>query len=225
MTVCFTPCPIIFDLDGTLIDSVCDIHAAANQVLANQDTSALSLTQVRSFIGGGVGVLWQKITAATGLPVVKHDDFVQEFMELYGAATKKTVVFDGVVDALETLSQRGHPLGICTNKPLEPAREVLNHVGLSGYFQHIIAGDSLPERKPDPAPLRAAFALMGADPMAPAGLYVGDSEYDATCAARVQVPFFLYTKGYRLTPVEDLPHTAAFDNWAQLPTLIARQVE
>lgn len=225
VTVCFAPCPIIFDLDGTLIDSAPDIRSAANSVLDSHGIPALTLTQIRSFIGGGVEVLWRKITAATGLPPENLGGFVQEFMDLYGSATKQTTVFAGVTEALEILSQRGHPLGICTNKPLQPAKEVLSYVGLAKYFQHVIGGDSLPQRKPDPAPLRAAFTLMGADPQQPVGLYIGDSEYDATCAERLSVPFLLYTQGYRQSPVEALTHVAAFDHWSAVPDLVAAQVE
>lgn len=225
MTVCFAPCPIIFDLDGTLVDSVSDIRSAANQVLEGHGITPLTLAQTRSFIGGGVEVLWQQIVAAAGLPGDRLPGLMREFMDLYGSATKQTVLFDGVKPALEVLAQRGHPLGICTNKPLAPAHEVLRHVGIDRFFQHVIGGDSLPQRKPDPAPLLATFSLLGADPKTPKGIYVGDSEYDATCAARAKVPFLLYTEGYRKAPVADLTHQAAFDHWSALPGLVADLVE
>ena len=225
VTVCYAPCPIVFDLDGTLIDSAPDIQDCVNKTLATQSVEPLSLQTVRSFVGGGVDVLWQKIIAATGLPPARHADLVGDFMRSYHTATSLTVMLPGVAEALEVLAARGHPLAICTNKPLGPTRAVIEHLGLSGYFQFIIGGDSMAEKKPDPAPLRAAFTGIGADPQKPVGIYVGDSEYDATCAARVPVPFLLYTQGYRQAGLEQLPHLAAFDNWADLPGLVAASVE
>lgn len=225
MTVCYAPCPLVFDLDGTLIDSAPDIRACANTVLETQFVAPLSLDTIRSFIGGGVDVLWQKIIAATGLAPARHDELVAAFMTHYETATSLTVMLPGVAEALDVLAARGHPLAICTNKPLGPTKAITEHFGIASYFQVIIGGDSMPEKKPDPAPLRAAFAGLGADPQGPKGIYIGDSEYDATCAARIPVPFLIYTEGYRLTTVDQLPHLAAFGNWADLPDLVAAVVE
>ena len=220
MNVCMAPCPIVFDLDGTLIDSAPDIHAAANAVLRQQGLRQLSLDQIRSFIGGGVDVLWHKIIRAIGSDPARQRDLVAAFMVRYHDATALTRLFPGVLDALGVLADRGHPLGICTNKPMGPTRAVLDHFGIAGLFGHVTGGDSLPEKKPDPAPLRAAFAGLGADPRAPQGIYVGDSEFDAACAAAVPVPLLIFAGGYRQTPIEQLPHLARFDDFDQLPGLV-----
>lgn len=220
MTVCMAPCPIVFDLDGTLIDSAPDIHACVNAVLRQHDHPALTLQQVRSFIGGGVDILWQKIIHALSLPADSQRDLVASFMVRYHAATALTRLFPGVTDALGVLADRGHPLGICTNKPLVPTRAILDHFGIASMFSCIVGGDSLPEKKPDPAPLRLAFEQLGADPRSPQGLYVGDSEFDASCAAAVPVPFLIYSRGYRQTPLEKLTWHAQFDDFAALPGLV-----
>ncbi|WP_347139873.1 phosphoglycolate phosphatase [Paracoccus sp. SSK6] len=223
MNVCLAPCPIVFDLDGTLIDSAPDIHACVNAVLERHGTPLLTLDQVRSFVGGGVDVLWQKIIAARELEDARKPDYISAFMVCYQDATQLTRLFPGVEDALETLADRGHPLGICTNKPLAVTRAILEHFGISRLFGCVIGGDSVPERKPHPAPLRAALQGLGADPARPKAFYVGDSEFDAACAAAVPVPFLIYTQGYRQTPVDELPHAASFDNFAQLANLIEIQ--
>ncbi|MDO5705959.1 MAG: phosphoglycolate phosphatase [Paracoccus sp. (in: a-proteobacteria)] len=220
MTVCFAPCPIVFDLDGTLIDSVPDIHGAANAVLRQNGLSPLSLDNIRSFVGGGVDLLWTRIIAATGAQPEQHRDLVAAFMSRYHHATGLTRLYPGVLEALGVLADRGHPLGICTNKPMKPTQAILQHFGIIHLFDSVIAGDSLAQKKPDPAPLRAAFADLGADPVTPAGLYVGDSEFDSDCAAAVPVPFLIYTGGYRQKPVSQLPHTAAFDDFGALPGLV-----
>lgn len=223
MTVCMAPCPLVFDLDGTLIDSAPDIHACVNTVLRAGGIRPLTLDQVRSFIGGGVEVLWQRVIRATGADPAQQRDMMAAFMTRYHSATARTRLFPGVEDALGVLADRGHPLGLCTNKPMEPTRAVLDHFGLTALFSHVIAGDSLPEKKPDPAPLRAAFAGLGADPVSPRGLYIGDSEFDARCAEAVPVPLLIYTRGYRLTPLENLPYRAAFDDFSELPALVENQ--
>jgi phosphoglycolate phosphatase len=224
MNVCLAPCPIIFDLDGTLIDSAPDIHACVNDVLGQHGTPPLTLDQVRSFIGGGVDVLWHKVIAAQELLDAKKADYIAAFMTCYQDATQLTQLFPDVAQTLETLADRGHPLGICTNKPLAVTQAILTHFRISHLFGCVIGGNSVPERKPHPAPLRAALQMLGADPRQPKAIYVGDSEFDAACAAAVPVPFLIYTQGYRQTPVEDLPHLAAFDDFSALPALIEAKV-
>ncbi|WP_374425409.1 phosphoglycolate phosphatase [Paracoccus sp. (in: a-proteobacteria)] len=220
MNVCFAPCPVVFDLDGTLIDSAPDIHACVNTVLRMNGTRPLTLDQVRSFIGGGVDLLWRRVIAATGLPVEAHRDLVASFMTRYHQATALTRLYPHVLETLGILSDRGYPLGICTNKPLGPTHTVLEHFGIGQLFGTVIGGDSLPQKKPDPAPLRAAFAALGADPAAPRGVFVGDSEFDVETARNLGVPMLLFLRGYRKTAPEDLLHRASFDDFAQLPLLV-----
>ena len=225
MNVCLAPCPVVFDLDGTLIDSAPDIHATVNAVLRLNHVAPLTLDQVRGFIGGGVDLLWKRVIAATGLAPEAHRDLVASFMTRYHDATALTRLYPNVAEVLGTLADRGHPLGVCTNKPLRPTRALLEHFGLTGLFSAVIGGDSLPQRKPDPAPLRAAFAALGADPAKPLGLYVGDSEFDAECAQNTAVPFLLFTRGYRKSDPSEMYHTARFDDFAELPGLIEDHAE
>ncbi|MFC0202085.1 phosphoglycolate phosphatase [Paracoccus rhizosphaerae] len=211
------PCPIIFDLDGTLIDSAPDIHACVNAVLRENGIVPLSLQRVRSFIGGGVELLWTRIIAATGIDPVHRAALIAAFMARYHDATALTRVFPHVHEAMGQLVDAGHRLGICTNKPMGPTRVILDHFGIDHLMSVVIAGDSLPQKKPHPAPLIAAFDQLGKA----CGLFVGDSEYDAHCAAAVPVPFLLFSGGYRTTAVSELPHLATFDDFQRLPGLVA----
>ncbi|ABL72089.1 phosphoglycolate phosphatase [Paracoccus denitrificans] len=220
MNICFAPCPVVFDLDGTLIDSVPDIHACVNAVLRLHGVAPLTLDQVRGFVGGGVDLLWRRVIGTTGLPAEAHRDLVASFMTRYHDATGLTRLYPNVTEALGILADRGYPLGLCTNKPLGPTRAILDHFGIAHLFGMVIGGDSLPQRKPDPAPLRAAFAGLGADPLKPRGVYVGDSEFDEECASNTGVPFLLFTHGYRKTPVEQMAHHGTFDDFAHLPLLV-----
>lgn len=210
---------IVFDLDGTLIHSAPSIHVAANRLLAAEGLSQLTFAQLQGFIGHGVGVLIERIMAAAGLPAnpATHAKLQADFMQLYETAVDETVLYPGVADALTALQEDGWSMAICTNKPMGPTRFVLNHFGLLETFSVIFGGDSLPQRKPDPAPLLATIKALGASQ----ALFVGDSEVDAETADRGGVPLALYTQGYRKTPVKDLPHLKAFDDFATLPQIAA----
>lgn len=211
---------IVFDLDGTLIDSAPDIHAASAKMLAGAGRPPLSLPTVRSFIGRGVPVLIRRIMAATGLPEDEavHSKLVADFTAHYAAApAARTALYPGCAAVLDTLAHSGFALGICTNKPEAATRAILAHFGLDRLFGAIVGGDSLPERKPHPAPLTASFARLGAD----ARLYVGDSEVDGETAARAGVAFALFTEGYRQAPVDDVPHAYAFSDYGNFAPVVA----
>jgi phosphoglycolate phosphatase len=212
---------IIFDLDGTLVDSVPDIHAAVNRMLADHGDAPMDIAQVRSFIGNGVPVLIAKVMAARGDnpdDTALHADLEACFMRHYMAApTDLGAPFPGVIAALDALAAAGHRLALCTNKPEAPARAILRDLDLADRLPVVIGGDSLPVRKPDPAPLLAAAAALGDGP----AIYVGDSEVDVETAQRAGMTFLLFSGGYRRTPVADLPNDGVFDAFADLPGLIA----
>lgn len=210
---------IVFDLDGTLIDSAPDIHAGANKVLAAEGLPQITLAQARSFVGHGAPAFFDRLRAELGLGEELQEPLLQAFLKIYETAVDLTRPYPHVLEVMEALTASGHRLGICTNKPIGPTRSVLAHLGLAQFFPVVFGGDSLPVRKPDPAPLRAAFEALGDGPCT----YVGDSEVDAETAARAGVPFFLFTEGYRKTPVEQLYHTATFDNFADLPAMLEKE--
>ncbi len=208
---------IVFDLDGTLIDSLPDIHAIANAVLAEEGAKPLSLAEARGFVGNGAAVFVARMRGARGLAEADQDRLHSAFVSRYDRAVGRTHPYPGAMAALEHLADAGHRLGLCTNKPIAPTRSVLGHLALDWFFDHVLGGDSLPVKKPDPTPLQAVFSALGEGPM----IYVGDSEVDAETADRAGVPFLLFTEGYRKTPVADLPHAAAFDEFDALPGIVA----
>ena len=208
---------VVFDLDGTLIDAAPDIHGVANSQLAPHGAQ-ITLEQTRDFIGNGVSVLITRMLAAVNLPDTLHAQMLPAFKEAYLTAVHKTHPYDGVRDTLDALKEAGYLLGVCTNKPIAPTMAVLDHLGLTHYFDTIWGGDTLPVHKPDPAPLHAAFDALGDGPC----IFVGDSEVDAETAQRAGVAFLLYTEGYRNIDVSQIPHTAAFNDFAQLPALVKK---
>lgn len=210
---------LIFDLDGTLIDSAPDIHAAVNRLMALYDMPQFTYDQVRGFVGNGVGILLERCLRAHNRPhdSALHAEMMDAFIEIYETAHDLTTIYPGVEAALDELA--GHPMAICTNKPEGPTRSVLSHLGLSRYFPVIVGGDTLPQRKPDPAPLFEAIRRIGHDRV----LFVGDSEVDAETAARAQVPFLLFSGGYRKAPPETLGAVAIFDDWAAFASMVRGQ--
>jgi phosphoglycolate phosphatase len=206
---------ILFDLDGTLIDSVPDIHAMANTLLDQEGKPAVSLAEVRSFVGSGAKVLIERLRAARGIPDSEQSRLHQTFLGLYTEAVHLTQPYPGVIDALSTLKAAGHRLGIATNKPENAARAVLDHLALMPFFEVMIGGDSLATHKPDPLMLTEGYARLGDGPM----LFVGDSEIDAAAARNAGVPFLLFTEGYRQAPAETLGALAMFSDYMELPRL------
>lgn len=216
---------VIFDLDGTLIDSAPALRDIAGRYLAELGAAPLTLEEVRRFVGDGVRTFLGRAHAARGLALegqaleAAHDRYRAIYAAADGAANPP---FPGVVAALDALAARGLALGLCTNKPMAPTEAVLAALGWKGRFGAVVAGDSLPVLKPDPAPLletAARLGVAGAD-----ALYVGDSETDAATAAAAGIRFGLYLHGYRKGPAESIRADLRFDDWARLPDLLAAAV-
>lgn len=211
---------VVFDLDGTLIDSAPDIHAAANTVLERRDIAPFTLAEARGFVGHGAAVFVQRCLSARGLAAdtALQAEVLDEFLALYEGAVHLTLPYPGVVACLDALAAEELDLAVCTNKPEGPTAAVLTHLGLDRHFGVVVGGDTMAVRKPDPAPLLEVIARVGAARV----VFVGDSEVDAETAARAEVPFALYTEGYRRTSAEELPHDARFDAFGDLPAIVRR---
>ncbi|MEQ9693370.1 phosphoglycolate phosphatase [Shimia sp. SDUM112013] len=211
---------VIFDLDGTLIDSAPDIQAAVNQMLAEEGQGPLDLPTVTGFIGNGLPKLVERVIDHLGLDMAQHARLTADTLAIYNSASAaQTRLYPQVRETLDTLRAEGHRLGICTNKPHGPALHVLLQLDLADLFDVVVGGDSTERKKPDPLPLQRVMDEMKTGQV----LYVGDSEIDAETAVRAGVPFALFTEGYRKQPVSDMPHDHAFDDFADLPR-IARAV-
>lgn len=121
---------------------------------------------------------------------------------------------------LSTLRTRGHRLAICTNKPEAPTRAILRHFNLAEFFPVIVGGDTLPHRKPDPAPLRLAMSHLATQSF----WFIGDSEVDAETAKAAKVRLALFTGGYRNTAAQDLGAEVIFDNHTQLLDVLIQRL-
>lgn len=211
---------VIFDLDGTLVHSAPDLAAATNILLREEGMPLLPVETIAGFIGNGIPKLVERALRAQNVPFgpEKFDQSVARFTDIYGAdPAGHGWLYPGVATALKIIS-KSNEVGICTNKAAAMTKKVVRAYGLDRWIVHVICGDSLPVKKPDPAPLFTLAQQMGArrDDI----IYVGDSETDAETAKRAQVPFFLYFGGYRKTPVAELTHEAVFNHFDELPDLL-----
>lgn len=208
---------IVFDLDGTLVDSAPDLMIAANKMLAGEGLEPLDLATITSFIGNGLPKLVERVMRARGIATHHFERLYDAVKDFYNAApADESKPMPGVVALLEKLKADGHKLGVCTNKPEEPARLMLNLLGLEPYFDTVVGGDALPEKKPHPAPLNLAFERLGEGER----LYVGDSEVDAEVALAAEVTFAIFAHGYRKQAIGGLPHDYRFDNFEEVGPIV-----
>jgi len=211
---------VLFDLDGTLADTVADLAAALNHALGQLGRPPLSADDVRRMVGHGARTLLRRGLSATG---AMTEDLVEQafplFLDYYGAhIADHTRPFEGVDVALEALDAQGVRLAICTNKPEALTHRLIKMLGWEGRFGGIVGGDTLPQRKPDPAPVHEAIARAGGGRAA----FVGDSISDTDAARAAGIPCVALTFGFSDRPADQLGATVLVDHYDQLLPALER---
>ena len=215
---------VVFDLDGTLVDSAPDLCAAANATLADEGLGALDLDLVEGFIGDGIDALVTRCFGHWDAEPADRADASARFRRHYAARGHRcTNVASGALEAMAALKANGHALAVCSNKDESFTREILEAKALLPYVDAIVGGDTIGVKKPDPAPLLACARLCGA--ALSETIYVGDSEIDADTAAAASIAFILYDSGYRREADRLPPALASFTSFAALPALISGLTE
>lgn len=210
------PLSLVFDLDGTLIDSAPDLHAAVNQLLVSEGRRNLELREVVGMIGDGVPTLVRRAYEATGALPDDMEGRVRQYHALYGAAmTQRTVPYPGVARTLAALAEAEHRLAVCTNKPQAAAVTILEALGLAGFFAAIVGGDTLPVRKPDAGHLLGTLRLLRAEP--DAAVMIGDSRNDVAVARNAGVRAIAVSYGYSDLAATDLGADLVVDTFAAIP--------
>ena len=212
---------LVFDLDGTLVDSAPDLHAALNQMLRERGRPALPLPQVKRMIGDGVPALVARALVASGADPADAAGALPRFLELYEPnATRLSRPYPKVLETLTSLRQRGYRTSICTNKPQRATIAVVEGLGLGELFDGIAGGDRFPVRKPDPGHLLGLIGELGGGTEASA--MIGDSENDAAVARAAGVPLVLMRYGYARVDPASLAADALLDHFSELPRALAR---
>jgi len=209
---------LVFDLDGTLIDSVPDLHAAINIMLRERGGGPLSPAEVRRMVGDGAPALVARALAASG---ADPDDptALPRFIALYEAEpVRLTRPYPGVPETLAALRRRACRTAICTNKPQHAALLVLRALGLLPLFDGIAGGDRFPVKKPDPGHLFGLIGELGGSPAAAA--MIGDNEHDAAVARAAGLPLILMRYGYARVDPESLGADALLDDFTAVPAAL-----
>lgn len=210
---------IVFDLDGTLVDSLQDLCDSANELVAESGGAPLLPEQVARMVGEGVSVLVERVITATGL-AVDHAKALARFLEIYDVRLLDTTQpYPGVAEFVRDTA-KVVPLAVVTNKPRAAAVKVLEGLGLAACFREIAGGDGAYPRKPDPACLLALIEGGGASPAR--ALYVGDSGIDLRTARNAGTPFCYARYGFgrlRFPEHEIGPRDWVVDSAFELPSV------
>ncbi|MCF4995760.1 phosphoglycolate phosphatase [Pseudomonas syringae] len=189
---------VMFDLDGTLVDSVPDLAAAVDTMLLTLGREPAGLESVRLWVGNGAPTLVRRALAGdldhSAVDDAEAEYALEIFMDAYGGSHELTVVYPGVRDTLKWLHKQGVAMALITNKPERFVAPLLDQMKIGRYFKWIIGGDTLPQKKPDPAALFFVMKMSGVP--ASKSLFVGDSRSDVLAAKAAGVKCVALSYGY-----------------------------
>jgi len=216
---------IVFDLDGTLIDTAPDLINTLNVVLGRHDLEPVPFEESRAMIGAGVRPLLLRGLASKGirLPPEQVDKLFAEFLEIYAAhIADRSRAFPGLEGALDALAEDGCRLAVCTNKLEWLSVKLLGELGLAHRFAAICGQDTFKMRKPDPDMLRLTIVRAGGD--TGHAVMVGDSETDVATARAATVPVIAVDFGYTERPAAELGADRLISHFDALPAAVAALV-
>lgn len=213
---------LIFDFDGTLIDSVPDLADATNAMLTTLGKDTYPLDTIRNWVGNGSRMLVER--ALVGKIEVLEDELTVEetehaeqvFFDAYkNLSDSKTVAYPNVDSGLRHLKEAGYTLALVTNKPIRFVPKILESFGWTSLFDMVLGGDSLTTKKPDPAPLLHVCDKLGV--MQDKAVMIGDSRNDILAGQNAKIDTLGLSYGYNYgQDIRDLNPTAAFDDFAAL---------
>lgn len=208
------PSAILFDLDGTLVDSAQDLSAALNHVLRKAHRPEIDISRVRHMVGDGARALIIKGFSETGsLPDTSDiQEILEDFLEYYlHNISDRTTLFPGARQVIEALYEMDIPLGLCTNKAHKLSEKLIREIGITDYFSVLIGGDSFNYCKPDPRHLTSTLEQMKAS--ADQAVMVGDSANDILAAQAANIPVIGVSFGYTKVPLSDLNPDIIIDHY------------
>lgn len=200
-----TATTIVFDLDGTLIDTAPDLVESLNHTIAVRDLAPVGYEDLTHLVGQGARVMIQRAFALRGAPLAEEDvpALLDRFIAHYEAGMPgRSRPYPGLIEALDRLKAAGYRLAVCTNKMERLAIPLIEGLELTGYFTTIAGGDTFAFRKPDPAHILATVERAGGTP--DKVLMIGDSINDILAARNGNIPSIAVPFGYSDVPVESL---------------------
>jgi phosphoglycolate phosphatase len=210
----FNGATIVFDLDGTLVDTAPDLTNALNDVLTRRGHAPVELATIRACVGHGARVMIEEALRRAGAEG-DVDRMLSEFLVHYEAnIANESRPFPGAADALEDLVAHGATLAVCTNKREHLSRKLLQQLDLARYFSSLAGRDTFAVSKPDPGHLTQLIAMAGGNPSR--AVMVGDSDIDIRTAKAASVPMILVSFGYAGGPLDHLAPEAVIDHFDQL---------
>ncbi len=217
-----TGATIVFDLDGTIVDTAPDLLSATNHALGLVDLEPVTLAELHPFIGRGSKAMIEAGLRFRGRSVGEeesrrlHEAFLAYYADNVAVGSRP---FEGVPELLNQLAAAGARLAVCTNKYEALSRLLLTELKLADRFQAIAGRDTFPVCKPDPAHLTGTIAMAGG--RADRAVMVGDSEVDIATAVAARIPSIAVTFGYTARPVRELGPGAVIDHFREFPGALA----
>lgn len=208
------PSAILFDLDGTLVDSAQDLYLALNHILHLSGRPEMRLEQVRNMVGSGARAMIIQGFSETGTlpPHDEIDQLLKLFLDFHmDHMSGEEILFPGVKEMILQLAEMKVPLGLCTNKSLRLTHKLMHKIGLTDYFTAIVGGDSFDYQKPDPRHLTSTLDMM--DCPKDRAIMVGDSGNDIIPAQKAAMPVIAVSFGYTHTPVADFNPDMIIDHF------------
>jgi len=217
---------ILFDLDGTLVDTAPDLMAAHNHVMKKFGYSTRSVDEIRNLVGKGASVLigrsiWgsakKEFSRITDEKI--KNEMVKEFISFYGKnIVKDSKLIKGVLELLKWAKSKNISMGVCTNKQEHLAIDLLKKIEIYDFFEYVAGGNTFEYCKPDPRHLTSIIEIMNGD--IKKSLMVGDSENDADAAKSAGIPMILVEDGYTDKKIDQIYHNHLIKNFIGMEKIV-----
>ena len=218
---------ILFDLDGTLVDTAPDLMLAHNHVMKKFGYPTKSTEEIRNLVGKGAGaMIGRSIWGQAKKEFNKVNDekikkeMVREFVDFYGKnIIKESTLIDGVKEFLKWCKEQNISMAVCTNKQEHLSNDLLKKIGIYNYFEYVAGSDTFDYCKPDPRHLTSVVEILDGD--LKKTIMIGDSETDANAAKSAEIPIILLEDGYTEKKIDEIYHNHLIKDFIGIEKIIS----